>query len=280
MPILDLFKYYSPKYGDEDNLSFHSKGLFFQKPANFNDPWDCTPPHINIPRSIHTIEKIYNFLARNNPTSAAHWKEIKGERSRSEIRRSLEEVFVKAFLHMRSTIGICSFSFIPDSELLWAHYTKSHFGYMLHFQINIPEDYNRHQDLKRIATPIPVIYQKERKVWNFTDYDSDRLKFVYDYVRLKSFAWSYECEFRLLHANGSRFVKTPDNWLKSIVIGLNTERHLRDKIDVIGKALNVPVLTTVMNPKEYKIDIPGLKIDGAKGKQQYSEIIKSGNFEL
>lgn len=188
--ILDFFKYYTPEYKGEDNLLFHSQGLYFQNPKNFNYPWDCTPPHITIPRTINTIEQVWNHISRNDPTAESKWQEI-CRRPRAEIKASFEKIFEQSFLHSRSRIGICSLSFIPDSELLWAHYSNSHSGYLLHFQINM-KDYFTNPTLKHIATPIPVIYLRERKCWNFADYYNERLKFVYDYVRFKSHAWSYE----------------------------------------------------------------------------------------
>lgn len=83
-----------------------------------------------------------------------------------------------------------------------------------------------------------------------------------------------------MNASSGGFVKVPQTWLKSIVLGLNADSHLRTRVDNISKELAIPVFTAVMNKKEYKIDIPGLKIDGIRGKRQYDDVIKSGKFEL
>ena len=72
----------------------------------------------------------------------------------------------------------------------------------------------------------------------------------------------------------------PRNWLKSIVIGLDTSSGLREKLREIGGKLDVPVLSAVMNKTSYKIDIPGLAFDGSKGESCFKKLITSKVFEL
>ena len=65
MNVLNLFKYYVPKYKREDNLSFYSRGsIYFQKPIKFNDPWDCKAPQITIPRQINYLKDIWFNMAK------------------------------------------------------------------------------------------------------------------------------------------------------------------------------------------------------------------------
>ena len=64
------------------------------------------------------------------------------------------------------------------------------------------------------------------------------------------------------------------------IIGIDTVSELRDKLKNIGNALNVSVLSTVMNKKEYKIDIPGLGINGNDGRTRYQDVINSDEFML
>lgn len=281
MKILNLFKYYASKFEGEDNLSFYSRGsIYFQKPEKFNDPWDCKAPQITIPRQINSLKNIWFALHKKKGLAFAdaEWKKISAL-PRTEIKKQFEQMFRAAFEETRSKVGVFSLSFIPDSELLWAHYATAHSGYMLHFQIDITQ-YDVDPKLKNVATPIPVIYKDKREVWDLGNYYNNREKYVYDLIRFKSKAWSYECEFRLLNVNGFGFMTTPSNWLKSIVIGLNTDRPVRENLERIGSELRVPVFSAVMNKKEYRIDIPGLEVDGISGANRYKEIINSKIFEL
>ena len=69
MTVLNLFKFYAPKYKDENNISFYSRGeIYFQQPIQFNDPWDCKTPQITIPRQIKALKEIWFNLAKNDLT--------------------------------------------------------------------------------------------------------------------------------------------------------------------------------------------------------------------
>ncbi|MCP4373914.1 MAG: DUF2971 domain-containing protein [Deltaproteobacteria bacterium] len=281
MHVLNLFKYYATKYKGEDNLSFYSEGsIYFQKPIKFNDPWDCELPQISIPRQKKTLKKFWLDLGKRKAPDfvKTEWQNIRNL-PRTEIKRRVEELFKVALERLRSRIGVFSLSFIPDSELMWSHYASSHFGYMLHFQIDIAH-YKADSSLMNVGIPIPVIYRDKMEVWNLANYETNRLRHYYDLVRFKSNAWAYECELRLLNTDKFGFIKTPGNWLKSIVIGINTDSELRDKLEDIGNTLKVSVLSSKMNKKEYKIDIPGLKINGNDGRTCYKDVINSKEFNL
>lgn len=279
MNVLNLFKYYASKYKDEDNLSFYSRGaIYFQQPIKFNDPWDCKAPQITTHRQINSLKDIWFNLAKQNVSALAEtgWQKI-SKLPRTEIKLLLEKHFKEAFEKQRSKIGVFSLSFIPDNELMWSHYAHSHSGYMLHFQIDL-DKYLVDSSLSEVGIPIPVIYKDKRDVWNLGNYYKNEKKHVYDLVRFKSNAWEYECELRLLNVDKYGFIKTPSNWLKSIVIGINTDSKLREKLEHIGNELKVLVFSSVMNKKEYKIDIPGLGLDGSDGKIHYKKLIDSKIF--
>jgi hypothetical protein len=212
MKILNLFKYYAPKYQEENNLSFYSKGsIYFQQPANFNDPWDCKAPQIIIPRQISSLSDIWSKMANQGGPAfvKTEWGKIK-KMPRSEIKLLFEKLFKEAIELQRSKIGVFSLSCIPDSELMWSHYASSHSGYMLHFKINIAE-YFTDSSLNNTGIPIPVIYKKIRENWNLCTYYNKSDKHIYNLVSYKSNAWKYECEIRLLNVNKCGFIKTPKN---------------------------------------------------------------------
>jgi len=283
MNVFNLFKYYKPKYEGKDNLSFYSeKSIYFQKPVEFNDPWDCKAPHLKISRDFNVLKNIWFNFPRNkiDPNLVkARWQEYRDKYSRAEIVELLKKKFEDAFEKRRSEIGVFSLSFIPDSELMWSHYASSHSGYMLHFQIDI-DQYCANSSLKNEFNLCPVIYRDKREVWDLENYHIDGLRFAYGLTRIKSNAWACECELRLINQFKYGFFKIPSNWLKSIVIGIDIDGELRGKLKNIGNALKIPVLSSVMNEKEYKIDIPGLKINGNDGRTCYKKVIESKRFEL
>ncbi len=281
MDTLNLFKYYAPKYNGEYNLSFYSQGsIYFQKPINFNDPWDCKAPQLIVPRQINLLKDIWFKLARQyGPANAkAEWHKIR-KLPRAEIKKLFGKLFKEAFEKLRSKIGVFSLSFIPDSELMWSHYASSHSGYLLHFEINIAE-YLTNTNLVNAGIPIPVVYKDKREVVNLGSYYANREKHAYNLIRFKSNVWEYECELRLLNVDRYGFVKIPRNWVKSIILGIDTDKQLKAKLSDIGKELNVPVLSAIMDKKEYKLNIPGLETDGDKGRSHYREVLKLKTFTL
>lgn len=280
MTVLNLFKFYQPKYEGKDNLSFYShKAIYFQQPRKFNDPWDCKAPQIIIPRQINTLRDIWFHLVKKDHSIAeTEWNKIR-ELPRSEIKQNFEKIYKDSFEQQRAEIGVFSLSFIPDSELMWSHYADSHSGYMLHFQIDT-DQYFINPNLSKIGIPVPVIYSENRQALNLIDYFKFKEKHLYDIIRYKSSAWQYECELRLFNPEENGFIRYSSNWLKSIVIGINSEKVLQEKLNCIGKELAVPVFSSVMNKSKYKIDIPGFEMDGVNGKAQYKKVIDSGEFEL
>lgn len=48
----------------------------------------------------------------------------------------------------------------------------------------------------------------------------------------------------------------------------------------IGKELNIPVYCAEMDSSEFKVNIPGFKINGDLGMQHYREIISSKAFNF
>jgi len=281
MNVLNLFKYYSPKYGSNDNLSFYTQGeLYFQQPIKFNDPWDCKSPPITISRQLNALRQLWVNLGDNNGHifTDNEWNKL-NKLSRSEIKKYFSTLYQSAFDNQRARIGVFSLSFIPDSELMWSHYAKSHTGYMLHFQINL-EEYMNTAGIETTGIPIPVVYKNTRQTWNMVNYYKDREKHMYDLVRYKSKAWEYECELRLLNTSKHGFLKTPNNWLKSIVTGINTEDKFKNKLKSIGNELNIDVYTSIMSKDKYEILIPGLEINGSNGKNQYQYLLDSQILDL
>jgi hypothetical protein len=280
MPILNLFKYYAPKFEDAYNLDFYTRGeIYFQNPSKFNDPWDCNAACITIPRQLKSLQSIYfNIVKRNDEDIAKlNWQQF-CLLPRAEMKRRLLGLFTNVIELQRSKIGVFSLSFIPDSELMWSHYGLKHTGYVLHFQI----DMNQYAEpsLKDKYTPILVKYCKNRLDWNLENYFSDKSNHVHDLIRYKSAAWSYECELRLLNVHAGGFFKIPKNWLKSIIMGIKIDDELRVRLIDAGNNLNLPVWQASMNDRNYKVDIHGLEYDTASGGRAYRELLDSKYFEL
>lgn len=279
--ILSLFKYYSPTYEGKDNLAFYEKGqIYFQQPEKFNDPWDCKAPKIFFPRSKSFLKEFHYYLSRGYSKDLVDTEWEKNEKlSRGEIREKYRFLFEEALENIRQRIGVFSLSFIPDSELMWSHYASSHSGYMLHFKIDINE-YLTNPVLIETGIPIPVVYKKKRPTLNIATYYSNREKHIYDLIRFKSEAWSYENELRLMNEAKYGFIDLPETWLQSITVGLAARSALKEALKNIGKKLHIPVFLAHIHEEYYQIEIPGLHIDGIEGRSSYKNLLDSKILEL
>lgn len=278
---LSLFKYYSPTYEGKDNLSFYEKGqIYFQQPEKFNDPWDCKAPKIYFPRPKSFLKDFHYYLSRGYSKDLVDAEWEKNEKlNRGEIREKYRLLFEEALENIRRKIGVFSLSFIPDSELMWSHYASSHSGYMLHFNIDINE-YLTNPVLKETGIPIPVVYKKKRPTLNIATYYSNRKKHIYDLIRFKSEAWSYENELRLMNEAKYGFINLPETWLQSITVGLAAKSELKEALKSIGRKLHLPVFFAHIHEENYQIEIPGFHIDGTEGRNSYKNLLDSRILEL
>jgi DUF2971 family protein len=279
---LQLFKYFAPKYDDRWNMAFYEKrAIFFQKPINFNDPWDCKVSNIKIPRQQNFLKQFFFYICKQHADIAfanEEWERMKGQ-PRSEIKTKLKQSFEKAMEYIRDSIGVFSASCVPDSELMWSHYGKSHKGYVLHFEIDLLEFLNS-TIVRQTGIPIPVIYTNKRQIWDLASYYNNREEHLYDLIRYKSNAWKYEYEIRLLNQAQNGFIKIPDTWLKSIIVGFAAETELRSLLFSASKELGIPIYYAQMDKSEYKVNISGLGIDRRSGEQHYQEVISAIQLTL
>src|ERR1700722_18943200 len=92
--------------------------LWFTPPANFNDPFDSSPP-INIALEIY--------------------KEIEGWETNPEIIKGSKALrpmkFLKELESLRSQMGVSCFSTVPDNLIMWSHYADHHKGIFLKFDV-------------------------------------------------------------------------------------------------------------------------------------------------
>ncbi len=109
MNVLNLFKYYAPKYNGHDNLSFYSQGsIYFQKPTKFNDPWDCKAPPITNSSQINSLKDIwFNLEGQNDPANAENaWQIIERGGNGSSLSLAAFQYEGKRYLHINNLLSL------------------------------------------------------------------------------------------------------------------------------------------------------------------------------
>lgn len=236
-----LFKYRS--VDDYSISSLLNDTLWFDHPANFNDPYDCS---VNFTGDI--IDDYINNL----------WKTISekaGIKSKLEkqvynfYHSSIIEKFDKA---ISNSCLVCCFSSNVNSMLMWSHYANSHKGFCIAYDISKLDKNN----IMR-KNLYPVIYKKEK--FDVSYYLDSAICPKYPAIAglcWKSREWSYEDEYRIILPCKDN-IKEPKlfNVLKpsAIFLGSKIDQKSEEKIENIALDRKIEVYKAECDSKSFTI---------------------------
>ena len=200
--------------------------LWFSAPTSFNDPFDCQISD----QTEWTDELILEYVTK---TSIANGENIDPQMVVNLNQKnpgSFNEFFTRNFKKTLSTIGVTCFLQKPDNLLLWAHYSASHTGVCLKFDIT--------QDPELFALTFAVKYADKYPSF---DYFKEREQLANKVILTKSNHWGYENEVRTLQKKSGSY---PFNksCLKEIIFGCNAAQSEIKTIRNIITSANYPDL--------------------------------------
>lgn len=186
---------------------FRNKQIWFSKPSDFNDPFDCR---------IYPDKISANYIADKAPESS-----FSRDFTREMLKNNLSDEKALEFIRVAidnviSEKGIKCFTPYPDNLLMWSHYADSHKGICIEFDVL--------EDPEFFIFPIKVKYEKEYPKIDFTN--------VAETVKIystKSIEWSYEEEIRVMKLKTGLHDIKPSA-IRSIIIGCKTPQSDIDKI--------------------------------------------------
>jgi hypothetical protein len=130
-----LYKYY--RFDPDEHWAFplHLHGLYFESFDNFNDPYEC-----NFKVTTKGEFQAKKEIVRNWKQSSECQLEIESCRNDQELSKFYKEIHLEhAFLAMRQNlvkdVKVTCFSRAPDIVLMWSHYTQSHGGFCIEFDV-------------------------------------------------------------------------------------------------------------------------------------------------
>ena len=236
--------------------------IYFSRPGDFNDPWDCRPFFntnlLNDPdevqRHIDWVVRICRQDGRMPESDIEKMKEALNDRKILErkIRQATIEM-QQAVLERYRVYCLC-----PDvhNSLMWAHYADSHRGVCLEFNVRN----------EVICGALDVQYSVDFPVTS--QYSDDPAENLLPLLA-KSKVWAYEQEYRLI-AQDSRnrtprdtllvedgILKLPQGALRSIIVGC------QGPVDEVrafaeGCGAEIPVLVARKIDNQYAIEIEGI----------------------
>lgn len=233
-----LYKYRSISSLDKILIN---NSLWFSKPEDFNDPFDCRIIH----DTQNSVKEITDYLIRNNiPSFEAKKTAVEYKNNRP---KELSEIITKTVDEQISKTGVCCFSTVNDNILMWSHYSESHKGVCLKFDVLEDPDF--------FMIPLHMDYQNDYSTFN---YIREEREIVSKILKLKSTEWSYEKEIRVIKPSQIGLIEFNKNALSEIIFGCKVNKNEIKRIkNLAGKNYN----KTSFEKAELKTDKYGLNIN-------------------
>lgn len=196
-----IYKYREP--GKYTEKIFIDHTLWFDKPANFNDPFDCWSN-----TKMPTREDLEQLVYAELPPYIA-------DICKDGIQNLTPEMVKKDVDKALNEIGVCCFSNTEKNILMWSHYCKYHQGVCLEFDVL--------EDPAFFTLALPVNYVATMPLY---DHLKDWRQLFQKLIQPKSKDWEYEKEVRVIKTpvgisqNGrNRAFKFKPTALKKVIFG-------------------------------------------------------------
>lgn len=209
--------------------------LWFSSPASFNDPFDCKI----YPRTLSDEELAAHLSSYAKDPSDVYNRLLVG------IRKCGPDLVRNTIDNVMNQSGVKCFTPNNKNILMWSHYTNSHKGICLEFDILTDPEF--------FVSPINVVYSEDYPDFDYRD-DSFALKIL----STKSKVWEYEQEVRVYKLHSGYYHFSPLS-LKSVIFGCYIpEEKQAIIIETIRQNKNlhhVKILKCSTNPQQFKLDI-------------------------
>ena len=167
--------------------------IYFSKPANFNDPWDCKPYFNRVclsdPDTLERYVAWYINVTRNcRPDISEAEIQLTAARYRLDadsFSSKIHEFSSAMAAGISEHFRVYCLSTKHSCELMWAHYADKHQGVCLEFALPNPV----------FDRALRVSYSEAYPFFDLTDSDTERNLMI---LLNKSIAWAYEDEYRLV----------------------------------------------------------------------------------
>ncbi|PFP09389.1 hypothetical protein COJ90_21025 [Priestia megaterium] len=252
--------------------NFKNDQIWFNSSSKMNDPYDSS---LGIDREIivqgllekenfdECVQQTINDYMKTNPPPE-EIEEVKAEIHElaaagiALLNKKFEECVapIPSFLQDRTYISC--FSEKKDSILMWSHYTNNHEGFCLEYDFT---EYAK-TSANFLEALNPVIY--DNKIFDLSHHTLDitlkRTKLdsrvVRNFPLLKSQAWSYEEEWRLILFDEPRDTGFEKGTFKPKAIYLGAKIDEKDKASLIelAKEKNVDVYQMKLKNTEFKLE--------------------------
>jgi len=244
------------KYRAFNNYSWQiltDQKIYFSSPKYFNDPKDCKIPilfEIGTENQMYhnNLEKIKELFPKLSPRQQ---KQKAKELAKSIYLKRNDEILKKelreSLIETHSKVGIFSTSLIKDNKLMWSHYSDSHKGFCIEFNIDM---LIKSLEMHLWKGVIPIF-----KEVNYTEISprinpyilNDEQVFMALYFT-KSIDWAYEKEYRfLIDENANKSFELKPNTITSIILGSEcsseNEKRMKEVLNNFSYQISLKKIT-------------------------------------
>ena len=237
--------------------------LWFASPDSLNDPFDLTNVLDANTSDENLVWYINKYAGKYFPEGVLKLKEtLENPESKKKMMDFMQLIFKATHKAYLERIGLCCFSFVNNSPLLWSHYSGGHAGLCVVI------------DAKRFVKDFSLIkvnYNKTLPKWNIVENrkqwgESWMYNKNYDQVVLgtKYQLWEYEQEYRLISPKRGRHEIYQESVLGVIFgakMSMDRRIEIKEKIknlhsyfQVIEASLDVSNGEVIVNGFENSID--------------------------
>lgn len=245
-----LYRYYGK---DEYLLDVTTnKRLYFCRPSEFNDPFDCRPlisfTYSNRTEQTTWHKLMYYLAAAQYPNlPPSDWNKHADAALAKGLHRNrtwLSQVD-EALKTVGTLVRVCCFARSPRNLMMWAHYGRNHSGVALQFQTSGLLD-QRSGDYKGhdvTYTPSSVTIEEwvcalKRAFEHNDSFEMARLMYT-----TKTSDWQSENEERFFSSLGTPYVSFDESTLSGIILGDRCSAWLvRRILDSLGRWRKPPRL--------------------------------------
>ena len=235
-----LYKYKSLEGASRDYTLdiIRNSRLYFSRPDQFNDPFDCAPSFAlakskDDPDFVKELEDDERRMAFESGWTSEQLDELRGKEG-VPVERMAAAVRDNTVRQLQDDTRIFCLSAEQCHPLLWSHYADSHKGICLHFSCGYGSLIGLARQVvcqeRREPILIPLQYQDEDQL-------ADKM------VLVKASFWRYENEYRIIGHKGAEWghsfddrgrVSFPPELLSGITLGMRISAN--DRADIMGLA--------------------------------------------
>lgn len=217
--------------------------LWFSSPLSFNDPFDCQVDD----DTQWTPEIIKEYIKSANENTGGNVNPDEIVFKEKQNPGSFAKLFTAGYRNVLANTGVACFVANPSNLLLWSHYSDSHKGVCLKYDIT--EDY----ELFALTKKMDYLHEYPK-----FDFVKERNKeYIGKAIFTKSNVWKYEDEIRTIQPMYGSY---PINkrCLKEIIFGCKTEPNKIQEIrELIKDAEYTGILfkQVMLKSKSFDIEI-------------------------